>query len=255
MKALSELLRYRNEPLYLFGLVCLLAAAVCLVLTRLTDVQVNGVSAWYKPFKFFLSTTLFVWTMAWYMFYLGPSRAVQIYSWGVILLLGFELIYIAVQAGRGQLSHFKVDTPAYAALYGMMALAAVAIAIWTGYIGVLFCLRNFPDLPAAYVWGIRIGIGLFVIFAIEGLAMGSQLRHTVGGPDGSPGLPVVNWSRTYGDLRIAHFMGMHAIQIIPILAYYALKSVRLTVVVGLLYGLATTLLFIQAMRGKPFWPL
>lgn len=253
MKTFLDLLKQRNEPLYYFGLACLVAALVCLLLTRLTQTQVMGTNAWYKPFKFFLSTAIFVWSMAWYAHDLGSSnsRAVVWYSWGLIALFTFEDLYVVVQAGRGQLSHFNVSTPGYAGLYGLMAVAAVAISVWTAYIGVLFFRADVPDLPPAYVWGIRLGIVIFVIFSMQGLAMGGRLTHTVGGPDGSPGLPVTNWSRTYGDLRIAHFMGMHALQVLPLLSFYLLRNVTLTVLVGLVYATITAAVFIQALQGKP----
>lgn len=253
MKTFMDLLRQRNEPLYYFGLLCLVAALLCLLLTRVTQTQVLGTNAWYKPFKFFLSTAIFVWSMAWYTAYLGDTRAVTWYSWGLIALFGFEDLYIAIQAGRGQLSHFNISTPWYAGVYGAMALAAVGISVWTAYIGALFFQRDFPDLPPAYLWGIRIGILLFVLFSMQGLTMGARLTHTIGGPNGSHGLPALNWSRTHGDLRVAHFMGMHALQVLPVLAYYVLKDVKLTLLSGVLYGLAATLLFIQAMQGKPLF--
>ena len=250
MKTFIDLIKQRNEVLYYFGLVCFVAALLCLVLTRLTQTQVMSTNAWYKPAKFFLSTAIFVWSMAWYAYYLGNIRAVTWYSWGLIALFGFEDLYIALQAGRGQLSHFNISTLGYAGVYGLMALVAVGISLWTAYIGVLFFRADLSELSSAYVWGIRLGIIVFVIFSMQGLVMGSRLTHTIGGPDGSPGLPAVNWSRAYGDLRVAHFMGMHALQVLPILAYYVLRNVTLTLLVGLLYGIVTTLVFIQAMHGK-----
>ncbi|RIV23970.1 hypothetical protein DYU11_13485 [Fibrisoma montanum] len=253
MKVFLTQLRHSNEPLYYFGLGCLLAALLCLVCIRFTHTQVLGINAWYKPMKFFLATGIFVWTMAWFMQYLGNSRAVVWYSWGLIVLFTFEDLFIALQAARGQLSHFNVSTPLFATLYGLMAAAAVGISLWTAYIALLFFQQDLPDLPRAYLWGIRLGLLLFIVFSMQGLSMGSRLTHTIGGADGSPGLPVVNWSRRYGDLRIAHFLGMHALQILPLLSFYVLKSVRATVIAALLYALVTTFVFWQAMQGRPLF--
>lgn len=251
MNAFLNQLRQSNEPLYYFGLGCLLAALLCLVFIRFTHRQVLGINAWYKPMKFFLATGIFVWSMAWYMQYLSNSQAVVWYSWGLIGLFTFEDLYIAWQAARGQLSHFNLSTPVYTALYGLMAIAAVGISVWTAYIATLFFLLDIPDLPKAYLWGIRLGLLLFVVFSMQGLSMGSRLTHTIGGTDGSPGVPVVNWSRRYGDLRIAHFLGMHALQVLPLLSFYVLKSVQATVIAAVVYTIVTTFLFWQALQGKP----
>ncbi|MEZ0485894.1 hypothetical protein [Fibrella aquatica] len=75
-----EILKTRNEVLYYLGLVCLGAALLCVVLIKITNTDVMGINAWYKPLKFFLSTTIFVWSMAWYTGYMGTSGAVVWYS-------------------------------------------------------------------------------------------------------------------------------------------------------------------------------
>lgn len=250
---LLDTIRYRNEPLFYFGLICFATALACLLLIRFTNVQIAGVNAWYKPLKFALSIGIFVWTMGWYMSYLNAPKAVSLFNWAAIILLGFELGYIVFQAGRGQLSHFNVSSPLYASLYSMMAVAITILAVWTGYIGLLFFQNDFPDLPDYYVWGIRIGFVLFVIFSFEGFVMGSRLSHTIGGPDGGPGLPFVNWSTRFGDPRIAHFIGMHALQVLPILSFYVLRSVKATVVVGLLYSLLAVWVLVQAFQAKPLF--
>ena len=247
-----DTLKSRNEPLYYFGLVCLICAIICLILTRITEVNILGTNAWFKPFKFFLSTTIFLWSMAWYLGYLPQRNAIIWYTWGMIAIFVFEDGYVALQAARGQLSHFNTSTPSYATLYSLMAAAATAISIWTAYITIPFFTNSFPELPHAYVWGIRSGIVIFVIFSMQGFAMGARLTHTVGGADGSVGIPLTNWSKIYGDLRIAHCLGMHALQVIPILSYYVVQNVKTVVLVAIVYGLMTTAIFVQALQGKPF---
>jgi len=82
------------------------------VLVKLTTTQVQGVNAWYKAFKFAFSTFLFTWAMGWYCYYLLDFN-IKPFNWDIIILLGFEVFYIAFQAGKGQLSHFNVSTPLY----------------------------------------------------------------------------------------------------------------------------------------------
>jgi hypothetical protein len=243
-------LKQRNETLFYYGLLCLVLSLVFIVLTKITTTQVYNVNAWYKPFKFAFSTFLFAWAMAWYCYYL-PNFNIKLFNWAVIILLGFEIFYIALQASKGQLSHYNISTPVYAALYSMMALAASAVTIYTAYVGLLFFTNTFPDLPNYYLWAIRFGIILFVIFSFEGFAMGSRLNHSVGALNDNSSWFIIGWSKTVGDLRVAHFIGMHALQVLPVLSFYVFKNTKLTFALSLLYGLLALLTLIQALQGKP----
>ena len=79
------------------------------------------------------------------------------------------------------------------------------------------------------------------------------LKHTVGGPDGGPGLPVVNWSTQYGDLRIAHFIGIHSLQVLPLFGNYFAKTKKQTIIFSVVYFLLASALFLQAMKGIPLF--
>lgn len=79
------------------------------------------------------------------------------------------------------------------------------------------------------------------------------LKHTVGDPDGDAGLPVVNWSTQYGDLRIAHFIAMHSLQGLPLFGYYISKTKTNNILFSAVYFLVASGLFLQAMKGIPLF--
>jgi len=246
-----EILRDRNSILFWFGLIHFVFAIAFLILSWITDVQVSGVNAWIKPFKFAVSIGLYSWTMGWFVYYLNEAAIQKWFSWNTVLFLGFEIVYISFQAARGQLSHFNVSTPFYSFMYSTMALAATIVTLWTAYVCYLFFIKTFPALPVQYVWAIRFSLIIFVIFSFEGFVMGSRMSHTIGGADGGVGLPILNWSTRFGDPRIAHFVGMHALQVLPLLGFYVFKDVRSVTIASAVYGLLAVYTLILALHGKP----
>lgn len=250
MTEFLQQLKFRNEMLFYFGLVCFLISILFLVLTKTTITLVYGVNAWYKPFKFAFSTLTFAWAMAWYCAYI-PHFNVKLFNWVIILLLGFEIIYIAFQAGKGQLSHYNLSSSFYATMYSLMAAAATLVTLYTAYVGYLFFKYDFPDLPNYYLWAIRLGIFIFVIFSFEGFLMGSRLNHSVGALNDNSNWFILGWSKTVGDLRVSHFIGMHALQVLPFLSYFVFKNCKLTLALSFVYALLALATLIQALQGKP----
>ena len=135
-----------------------------------------------------------------------------------------------------------------------MALAATLVTIYVGYICFLFFSHTFADLPHYYVWAIRLGLLIFVIFSFEGFLMGAKMSHSVGLENDNSNLFLVGWSKVAGDLRVSHFIGMHALQLLPLLSFYVLKNTKTTIVLALLYGLLALFTLIQALNGRPFLP-
>jgi len=252
MQTFIKELKTRNENLFYFGLLCLGLSLFFLILTQITTNQIYNVSIWYKPFKFSFSTFTFSWAMGWYCHYLVGFKLKR-YSWAVIILLGFEIMYISIQAGKGELSHYNISTPVYSMLYSLMGIAAAAITLYTAYVGYLFFTQSFPNLPKYYVWGIRFAIVFFVIFSFEGVLMGSRMNHNVGGLNDNSNWFILSWSRTVGDLRVAHFVGMHALQALPLLSFHLFKNTKATIFFCIMYGLLATATLVQALQGKPFF--
>jgi hypothetical protein len=83
----------------------------------------------------------------------------------------------------------------------------------------------------------------------------------VGVADGGPGLPVVGWSTVGGDLRVPHFVGIHAMQLLPFVGWFIARRkafarfkeihrVRLVCTTGFLYLGLVLLLVRQARHGQ-----
>ena len=112
--------------------------------------------------------------------------------------------------------------------------------------------------PAGYVWCLRLGLLVFVAGSIMGGVMIGLKQHTVGAPDGGPGLPGLGWSTRAGDLRAAHFLGMHALQALPLLGWglsrgLPQQAAGLTWAGAALYAGAVAALFGLALAGRPLW--
>lgn len=251
---MSNFLRRLNQVnplLFRFGWVMWVGAFVSLVLTSLVKTEVLGINAWIKPLKFFISVAIMTWTLGYITQWLNNRKAVHIYSISLVITLSLELLLISFQAARGERSHFNQGTAFNSVVYLIMGLAILVFTLWTAYICFLYFRQKEFAIPPALVWGIRMGLLLFVVFASEAVFMLKILAHTVGGMDGGGGLPLVNWSVDHGDLRVSHFFGMHALQVLPLYAYYMAKSKREMIIVSVIYLLAAVSLLIMALKGIP----
>lgn len=239
------------------GFVSVLCFAILAMIAPFDSTEILGVNRWIKPMKFFVSIAIFVWTVAIYLKFLkGCEKQARFISWGFIAIFIIEMVIITGQAARGTTSHFNIKTPLDGNLFAIMGIAIALSTMLSAYLLYLY-FRAESDLSRSIVWGMRLGLILFLASSFEGAYMSTQLGHTVGAADGGAGLPVVNWSREGGDLRIAHFVGMHALQAVPFFAYtlekYKVKSATVwTFVFAIVYFAFFTFVFVQALLGKPF---
>jgi hypothetical protein len=248
----------KQKVLMTSGLICVVCFLILAVIAPFDSVQVLGINRWIKPMKFFVSTAIFVWTVALYLSYLKDYRKSSfVISWGMVLIFVVEMSAIVLQAARGTTSHFNVKEPFDGILFAVMGLFIVGNTLLAAYLLLLYLTAKI-DLAKSVVWGMRLGLLLFLAASFEGGYMSAQMAHSVGVADGGVGLPIVNWSTKGGDLRVAHFVGLHALQAVPFFAYtlekYNVKSPTVwTFAFALAYLSIFTFLFIQALHGQPLF--
>jgi hypothetical protein len=254
----------RNRLLTLVGGALLASVLPMLVIAAFDCRTVGGINPWIKPLKFSVSLGVYFLTLGWLLAYLpGPRWAVRAITWVTAGAIVLESPILVVQAARGVPSHFNVATPLDAALYLSMGLAAVTQMVLLGWTLLLFCTQKVAQ-PPLYLHGIRAGMALVLFGMLPGFAMVGAGQHSVGAADGGAGLPLANWSTTGGDLRVAHFFGLHAIQVLPIVGLLLARNqdrlgTRRCLAVFTLFATAYALLvvgtFAQALAGEPLMAL
>lgn len=224
----------------------------------------QDVNVWLKPLKFELSLVVYFLTLALALPLTGEafqaSRLGRYVFWGVVPAGFLEVAYIAWRASRAEASHFNVESWLGSALYNLMGVGAVMITLGSGALAYGLARRDAAPLAPALRWSLVLG---FALTCILGLASGAMLSanggHFVGSvPAGHATLPLFGWSLTIGDLRIAHFLGLHALQLIPafgLLVWLLTRRPRLgTAAVGLFssaYALLTLAAFAAALSARP----
>jgi hypothetical protein len=258
MKLIEEVFR-RNRLLALMG-TFFLGLAICLGLyATINTVQVLGINSMIKPIKFALSTWVYAWTMAYLLFYVNKQNRVKWYSILATGVMLYENGVITIQALRGKLSHFNQTELIGGILYALMGVMIVWLTTATLVISLRFILQKTYSISKPFALSIKIGLVFFVLFSFFGGYMSAINSHNIGGKIGDTGLPLLNWSTLFGDLRVAHFFGIHSLQIIPLLGYSIsrktgnIEKATLLIWIGAIaYFAFVCFLVLQAIKGLPF---
>jgi hypothetical protein len=235
--------------------------------------MVTGAPIWLKPAKFAVSIIIYTLTVVWAFHHLPAwTRTRAVVGWTTAITLVLEIVIIVGQVIRGTSSHFNVATPLDAALWSTMGMAIAVQTLASLVLAVALWRARVAD--RAMGWALRLGLTISILGAATGGLMtgptASQLEgmrtgerpptigaHTVGGRDGGPGLAGTGWSTEHGDLRVPHFVGLHAFQALPLVALAARRrgwpvqrQIRITLVAAVSYGLLFVTMVAQALRGQ-----
>ena len=263
-----------HRPLMAVAALMVLCSLVCLVGAAVDPRQVTGAEVWLKPLKFSLSILVYSVTWAWLIAHLPRFRHLaQVAGTVIAVALAIEQLAIVGAAAAGVTSHFNVSSGFSTAVWGVMAISITVLYLATFVTTVLLFWFRLPTrlLTVAVRAGAALAlIGMGLAFLMTGPTaaqlddwQGIAGAHTVGLADGGPGLPLVGWSTVAGDLRIPHFVGMHALQVVPLVAI-ALDALgrrgrrladdrvrlRLVVVTVVAYTAVLGVLTAQALAGQ-----
>ena len=262
MRALKHVFQtVRRESPILHGVVMFHIALVliCLIGWMFYSRTLVGLNVWVKPMKFSISGGIYVLTCGFLITLYPFSRRKKnivnnIISWTMAL----EICIVVLQAARGVRSHYNQSSLFDGILFGSMGIL-IGVIVLTMIFFIVETVRLRLNTPRAVQWGILIGWLVVLFGSWVGGQMIGQMSHNVGVPDGGEGLPWINWSTIAGDLRVAHFFGLHGVQIIPLFAvlltkkWKASKMAQNSVVIlfGLLYASWIAFTFYQAKQGMP----
>jgi hypothetical protein len=254
----------RRDPLLVgVGLGMLFALMPTLIAAAVDDRTLYGIDIWTKPLKFQASVGLYLLTLAWFWAWLPVQRrqsaGARLTRALVIATALFEVGYISLQSARGVGSHFNVATPLEAAMFNLMGLAALLLTAASALLGVWLWRAGAGPRPAPLHAAAVAGL---VITGVSGIVTGMVIAahggHWVGGVNtDAAGLALFGWSRSGGDLRVAHFFAIHAMQLLPAAGWAASMLPRraggaavMAASVAMVTVIVLTLA--QALGGEPF---
>jgi len=226
----------------------------------------NGVNIWIKPLKFQIALFIYLATLAWFAGWLPPeklqSRKFRLYSCAVVAAVTLEIVWIAGASVFGVGSHYNVATPFMAMVYPLMGALAVLLTSMSLVMGVMFWRDRNSTLAPSFRLSLALGLVLtFVLTVIAAGTLSSLPDHWIGGTKSDAGgSAIFGWSRTGGDLRVAHFFATHAMHVIPLVGFVASLTLpdkaaaRLVVATSIAFTAFVAAIFYQALSGAPFAP-
>lgn len=177
----------------------------------------EGPVSWRKPIAFSFSFALIAFSLAWVLTLL-PKR--RLLGWFVMGAFGVssavETALIAMQTWRGVPSHFNLDTNFDELVFSWMGimialvvLTIIAITVW-----------SFISLKAPPSFALAIKGGLLLMLVGQGLG-GLLIREGFQEVEsGAVSSPLIFGAA--GVMNVPHAVSLHALQILPLLAWLAL---------------------------------
>ena len=227
--------------LYVLAALLLASALLHTIVLLVTGGSLQGAVSWRKPIMFGEAFGVTLLSLGCIIGFLPISRIV---GWVLSGMVGIasagEVLLISMQQWRGVPSHFNLNTPFDAAVFGAMGILVffveiviIVLAVWT-WVSL--------DAPRALGWSIRFGMLLLVSSQVLG------------------NLIIANGSSTFGAagaMKVPHALSFHGAQVLPCLAFLLLfaswdetRRIRTVVMAAIAYVALVAVSAAQAFRGR-----
>jgi hypothetical protein len=255
----------RQRTLTTFGTALVIAAVPIAALGIVDGRTFNGVGLWWKPAKFAISLGIYALTLAWAFGFVDEQRRSNRWMRYVVIATAagvtFEQVVITVRAALAQGSHFNTGTLLDGVWYGLMGVGAVMLISTAGVLARQVSRSTVLERGAqrsGWIAGLSIAS---VIGGFTGIYMSSNPNgHWVGpSTSDSEGISVLGWSTTVGDLRVAHFLGLHAMFVLPLAGWAAQRWLgdrprlanRLAFAASVMWVVIVGGVFARSVGGRP----
>ncbi len=260
-----------DSSVFFFGL----GLPILLILALVDQTEINAEPRWIKPIKFFVSIGLYNLTLEWiYRVFRTDQNVVHLNRIRRVIAMGMliEAVLIVTQASRGLQSHFNVATTLDTLIFTTMAIA-ITIVVLAAFFSGVFVWKARSLAPPIVGEAIIYGVFIMTLASFQGFVMtestpqqlkamerGEKPRivgsHFVGEPpvERHRTMPFTGWSLDVGDFRVPHFVGLHSLQFLLLLAFalYRFKVAAPLLIIrvsALLYGGFFLYSFLRAQAG------
>lgn len=253
----------RFEPvLFALAMLLVLAIAPTLFASAIDARTVSAENPWIKPLRFELALAAYLFTLVLYARWL-PRRATDVRGYRifrntVVVAIAAEMIWVAGAAYLGTISHFNPTLPG-SILYAVMGVLAVILTSITALYARLIASNRTTGLPPVMKEAIVIGLALtlpLTLISAGPLAASGTPALPLPGSAAEDTFSLFSWLRQGGGLRLAHFLGSHALHALPIagLASWLVfgRDTRLPLrLVAALYAALVAGVVLLSLDGRP----
>ncbi len=231
----------RNSVFFWYGIINFVLLFFCFGLSLFDDTQVSGENAWINPMKYYFSIGIFILSMGVYLHYLNNEVQRSFLTWCLIITTFLQTSGILLQSIRGVSSFYKQNNPFDDLIFNLQMVNYIVFFILMLVITYLFYFQKKNSKSQHFTWGIRMGMVIFLI----GLLIGVYMIMVNGNYESITESIIIN--KKHGNLKIPFFLGIHGLQIIPLLSYYFFQNKRQVVNFTLLYFIMMVVFLFMAV--------